>query len=185
MPSHERSSPAAVFKVLGGPQAPLGMAPVGLFFAGQFGLFTYLRPLLVTVTRVSVSARSLIPRGVARARLAGTYLIGLLLRTSLYGLLISMPLGMAVVAMGLLAFGSSAAAVTMLLVFWGLIGTAAPVAWWTWMSKVLPDDAEAGGGLMVAVVQLAITIGASLGGFLFDGLRHQATFTASAMLLCS
>jgi predicted MFS family arabinose efflux permease len=73
----------------------------------------------------------------------------------------------------------------MLLMLWGLIGTAAPVAWWTWMSKVLPDDAEAGGGLMVAVIQLAITMGAALGGILFDGLGHQATFTASAMLLCS
>jgi predicted MFS family arabinose efflux permease len=122
---------------------------------------------------------------VGLAGLAGTYLIGLLLRTSLYGLLISMPLGMAAVAVGLIAFGGSAAAVTMLLVFWGLIGTAAPVAWWTWMSKVLPDDAEAGGGLMVAVVQLAIAVGASLGGFVFDGLGHQATFAASALLLSS
>jgi hypothetical protein len=27
-----------------------------------------------------------------------------------------------------------------------LIGTAAPVAWWTWLSRTLPHDAEAGGG---------------------------------------
>jgi predicted MFS family arabinose efflux permease len=161
------------------------MAAVGLFFAGQFALFTYLRPFLETVTGVSVSALSLILLVVGLAGLAGTYLIGLLLRTSLYGLLISMPLVMAAVAIGLLALGGSAAAVTMLLVFWGLIGTAAPVAWWTWMSKVLPNDAEAGGGLMVAVIQLAITVGAALGGSLFDGVGYQATFAASAMLLCS
>lgn len=185
MPSHERSSPVAAFKVLRRTQVPLGMAAVGLFFAGQFALFTYLRPFLETVTGVSVSALSLILLVVGLAGLAGTYLIGLLLRHSLFSLLISMPLGMAAVAMGLLAFGGSAVAVTMLLTFWGLIGTAAPVAWWTWMSKVLPDDAEAGGGLMVAVIQLAITVGAALGGFLFDGLGYQATFTASAMLLSS
>jgi len=64
-----------------------------------------------------------------------------------------------------------------------LIGTAAPVGWWTWMAKVLPDDAEAGGGLMVAVIQLAITLGASLGGLLFDSLGYRASFGASAAIL--
>jgi predicted MFS family arabinose efflux permease len=64
-----------------------------------------------------------------------------------------------------------------------MIGTAAPVAWWTWVSKALPNEAEAGGGLMVAVIQLAITLGASLGGMLFDGWGYQATFLASAALL--
>jgi predicted MFS family arabinose efflux permease len=51
------------------------------------------------------------------------------------------------------------------------------------MSKVLPDDAEAGGGLMVAVIQLAITAGAAAGGFLFDGSGYRATFAASALIL--
>ena len=40
---------------------------------------------------------------------------------------------------------------------WGLIGTAVPVAWWTWLSRTLPDDTEGGGGLMVAVIQLYVT----------------------------
>jgi predicted MFS family arabinose efflux permease len=51
------------------------------------------------------------------------------------------------------------------------------------MSRVLPDDAEAGGGLMVAVIQLAIAAGASTGGFLFDRSGYQATFGASAAIL--
>ena len=92
-------------------------------------------------------------------------------------------LAMAVIAVALTVFGWSLIAVTVLLAFWGLIGTAAPVGWWTWMSKVLPDDTEAGGGLMVAVIQLAITLGASLGGLLFDGIGYRATFGASAMTL--
>jgi predicted MFS family arabinose efflux permease len=71
----------------------------------------------------------------------------------------------------------------MLLATWGLIATAAPVGWWTWMSKVLPDQAEVGGGLMVAVIQLAITVGASVGGLLFDGSGYGATFGASAIIL--
>jgi predicted MFS family arabinose efflux permease len=150
---------------------------------GQFALFTYLRPFLETVTGVSVSTLSLMLLMMGLAGLTGTYLIGLLLRNALYSLLIAIPLAMAAVAVGLLLLGWSVVAVTVLLALWGLIGTAAPVGWWTWMSKVLPDDAEAGGGLMVAVIQLAITLGASIGGLLFDGLGYRASFGASAAIL--
>jgi len=59
----------------------------------------------------------------------------------------------------------------------------APVGWGTWLSKILPHDAEAGGGLMVAVIQLAITLGASLGGFHFDRSGFRSTFALSAALL--
>jgi predicted MFS family arabinose efflux permease len=183
MPSRERPGFGAAFKVLARKEVPLGMLAVGLFFAGQFALFTYLRPFLETVTHVSVSALSLMLLLLGLAGLAGTYVIGRLLKRTLYGLLVAMPVAMAVIALALISFGSQPLVVATLLAAWGLIGTAAPVGWWTWMSKVLPDDAEAGGGLMVAVIQLAITAGAAAGGFLFDGSGYRATFAASALIL--
>jgi predicted MFS family arabinose efflux permease len=66
---------------------------------------------------------------------------------------------------------------------WGLISTCAPVGWFTWLTRTLPRDAEAGGGLMVAVIQLAITLGATAGGWLYDGVGYSATFIASGVLL--
>jgi predicted MFS family arabinose efflux permease len=183
MPDRTRSSLAAPFRVLGRPGVALGIAAVTLFFMGQFTLFTYLRPFLETVTRVDVSTLSLILLVVGASGLLGTYLIGRVLRARLYLVLIVTPLAMAAVALGLVGFGASALAATALLAFWGLLGTAAPVAWWTWLSKALPDDAEAGGGLMVAVIQLAITLGAAGGGLLFGGGGHRATFAASAVIL--
>ena len=185
MPSRERANGAAAFRVLLRPQVPLGMIAVALLFMGQFALFTYLRPFLETVTGVDVSTLSLMLLGLGVAGLAGTYAIGLALERSLHALLIAMPLAMAAVAAGLMVLGSSPVSVGALLGLWSFIGTAAPVAWWTWVSRVLPEDAEAGGGLMVAVIQLAITLGASLGGLLFDGHGYQATFTISAALLVS
>ena len=65
----------------------------------------------------------------------------------------------------------------------GLVGTAAPVAWWIWVSRVLPNDAEAGGGLMVAVIQLAIALGATAGGLAWDASGHRSTFTVAALAL--
>ena len=58
-----------------------------------------------------------------------------------------------------------------LLVICGLVATAAPVGWWTWLARTLPNDAEAGGGMIVAIVQLAIMLGALVGGVLFDLAR--------------
>ncbi|MFP3541093.1 MFS transporter, partial [Pseudomonas sp. SIMBA_044] len=70
-----------------------------------------------------------------------------------------------------------------LLGLWGLVATPAPVGWWTWMARTLPDDAEAGGGLLVAIIQLAISSGAIVGGLAFDLSGYKATFELSAAVL--
>jgi predicted MFS family arabinose efflux permease len=172
-----------VFRVLRRQNVPLGMAAVSLFFMGQFALQTYLRPFLETVTGVNTSVLSLILLVIGGTGVLGTYLIGLALKTRLYSLLIVLPLLMAALGIGLTLLGHSSFATASLLAVWGLISTAAPVGWWTWLSKALPDDAEAGGGLMVAVIQLAIALGASSGGLLFDYEGYQATFAFSAFIL--
>ena len=92
---------------------------------------------------------------------------------------------MAVLALALIAFGTSAIVTGIALVAWGFFGTAAPVGWGTWLSRYLPDDAEAGGGLQVATIQLAITLGAAIGGALFDTAGWWSAFVFAAVLLCA
>ncbi|UKJ74387.1 MFS transporter [Azospirillum brasilense] len=184
MPARGRSGAAAAFRVLRRRNVPLGIMAVSLLFIGQFALFTYLRPFLETVTGVSVTALSLILLALGLSGLLGTYLIGFVVKTRLYGLLVAMPLALAAIALALIAVGSSIVATGVLLALWGFIATAAPVGWWTWLSRTLPDDAEAGGGLMVAAIQLAITLGASAGGLMFDSSGYQATFAVSTTVLC-
>jgi predicted MFS family arabinose efflux permease len=70
-----------------------------------------------------------------------------------------------------------------LLSLWGLLATAAPTGWWTWIARALPEDAEAGGGLMVAVIQLSIALGSTAGGMVFDTLGWRSTFGLSGFLL--
>lgn len=161
----------------------LGMLAVSVFFMGQFMLFTYLRPFLETVTQVSVSRLSLILLVLGLAGLAGTFVIERFLQKNLFLTLGIIPLVMAGIALALVMFGSSTAITTLLLGLWGLVATAAPVGWWTWLSKTLPDDAETGGGLMVAIIQLAIASGAIVGGLVFDLSGYQATFVLSAAVL--
>jgi predicted MFS family arabinose efflux permease len=185
MPSERGTGGGSVFRVLHRQRVPLGMLAITFLFLGQFMLFTYLRPFLETATHASVSMISLLLLINGCAGVLGTVLIGMLLRTRLYSLLIAMPFLMAAIAVALAVLGGSPVAVGFLLVGWGLIGTAATVGWGTWLSRVLPDDAEAGGGLMVAVIQLAITFGATVGGLIYDSSGHQSTFLVSAAVLCA
>jgi len=173
-----------VLRLMKQPPVIMGMLAVSVFFMGQFMLFTYLRPFLESVTQVSVSLLSLMLLVLGMAGLAGTFLIERFLKRSLYPMLIAIPLLMALIALALVAFGSSTGMTTLLLGLWGLVATAAPVGWWTWLANTLPKDAEAGGGLMVAIIQLAIASGATVGGVVFDFSGYRATFELSAALLC-
>jgi predicted MFS family arabinose efflux permease len=183
MKSQSDSGTGNVFRLMKSLPVALGMVAVSIFFMGQFMLFTYLRPFLETVTHVSVSMLSLMLLVLGLAGLAGTFLIEALLKNGLHRTLVVIPILMAVIALALVAFGSSVATTTVLLGLWGLIATAAPVGWWTWLARTLPDAAEAGGGLMVAIIQLAIASGATVGGLVFDLSGYQATFELSATLL--
>jgi predicted MFS family arabinose efflux permease len=183
LPPAQGKRGANVFALLARPAVALGMAGCSVFFMGQFALFTYLRPFLETVTHASPATLSLLLLLAGAAGFVGTTLIGAHLKTGLYRTLAIIPLAMAGIAMALLMFGASTAATALLLGLWGLLGTSAPVGWWTWLARTLPDDAEAGGGLLVAIVQLAIASGAGLGGMLFDAHGHAATFGASAAIL--
>ncbi len=171
------------FRLLGTRSVAFGITACGAFFMGQFALFTYLRPFLETVTQVDATTLSLLLLVIGVAGLGGTLFIGALLKKGLYRTLMAIPLLMAVIALALIPAGSAVAPVAILLGLWGLMATAAPVGWWSWVAQAMPNDAEAGGGLMVAVVQLAIASGSMLGGWLFDYSGYQSTFTASAAIL--
>ncbi|WP_435406351.1 MFS transporter [Pseudomonas siliginis] len=178
-----KASAANGFALFKSRRVAFGMLGAGLFFMGQFVLFTYLRPFLETVTRVDVSVLSMILLVIGVAGFIGTVVIGSVLKKGLYRVVIAIPLLMAMIAVALIGMGSSVVATFVLLGVWGLIATAAPVGWWSWLARTLPDDAEAGGGLMVAVVQLSIASGSTVGGLLFDGSGYRLTFFASAALL--
>ncbi|WP_421671118.1 MFS transporter [Rahnella sp. EDr1-12] len=179
----EEKKAGNVLRLLRKPQVATGMAACGLFFMGQFALFTYLRPFLETVTRVDVSTLSLILLTIGMAGFMGTLIIGVFLRKGFYLTLMAIPLMMTAIAVMLMLTGHRLWIVGPLLGLWGLVATAAPVGWWSWVARTFPDNAEAGGGLMVAVVQLSIALGSTAGGLAFDSAGWQTTFAISGVLL--
>lgn len=183
MPGGNRSGVTATFRLLGRKAVFVGMAAILFLFMGQFTLFTYLRPFLEEVTHASLPTLSGMLLVVGVTGLIGTIFIGPFLARNLYATLLVIPMLMAAIAICLTQFGVSTAATALLLGAWGLVATPAPVAWGTWLSQTLPEDAEVGGGLMVAVIQLAITLGATTGGVLVDQFGFASTFLVGAIIL--
>ena len=182
-PDNNRRPGRSAFHLLSRPVVAVGLLACGLFFMGQFSLFTYVRPFLETVTRVDISALSLILLTIGIAGFIGTLVISHFLKRGLYSTLAAISSLMAVVAVTLILTGQHLWFVVPLLGFWGLMATAAPTGWWAWVARTLPDDAEAGGGLMVAAIQLSIALGSTLGGLAFDHTGWQSTFALSSGLL--
>jgi len=172
-----------VFALLRHRPFAIGMIAVSLFFFGQFTLFTYLRPFLDLVTDNDAPLISAMLLALGIAGFVGTIVIGWLLKSQLYSLLITIPAMMAIIAVTLAEIDGTPLKVGLLLTLWGLLATAAPVGWWTWLSKTMPHEAEAGGGLMVAIIQLAIMLGAIVGGVLFDGWGYRGPFSLATGLL--
>lgn len=183
MPANEQASVGKMFGLLGNRMFAVGMAATTLAFMGQFALSTYLRPFLEGVTGLDVNTLSMLLLGLGLAGLVGTSLVGFILRTHLGAVLIGLPTVLAIIALSLIALGPFAIATASLLVVWGLFSTPVPVAWNTWMTKTIPNDLEAGGGLQVALIQFAITFGAFAGGLLFDSAGWWSPFALGAFLL--
>lgn len=181
--SHQTEKQASILGLLRNPVVMMGMLAISLFFMGQFSLYTYVRPFLETITRVDIFTLSLILLGIGVMGFIGTAVINMFLKHRFYATLIIIPIMMAVIALSLVFFGTWTIVVAVLLCIWGFLATAAPVGWWGWLARTLPNDAEAGGGLMVAVIQLAIALGSTLGGILFDHSGYQMTFVVSALIL--
>ncbi|GLQ53834.1 MFS transporter [Devosia nitrariae] len=183
MPPERQVSVGAMIGLFRRPVVALGMAATTLAFMGQFALTTYLRPFLEGVTGLDVNVLSLALLGLGLGGLAGTAVIGFVARTHLNSVLIGLPVVLAVLAVSLVLFGHVGPGVAALLILWGLFTAPTPVAWGTWMTRVIPGELEAGGGLQVALIQGAITAGAFTGGLLFDTAGWSSTFLFAAGLL--
>jgi predicted MFS family arabinose efflux permease len=152
-------------------------------FGGAFAAFTYFRPFLESYTRVTLPQLSLLLLGLGVAGFLGTYAASALVGRHLRPLLSGLPLALAAVTLGLLVTGHILWGVAIMMIAWGTLNSAIPVAWSTWLAKEVSDEPESGGGLMVAAIQLSIMLGAGFGGLLLDHISIAATLIGGTLLL--
>ena len=183
MPPQAANPVSKLFGLLKRRNVAIAMAGVMLTLGGTFTVFTYLRPFLESRTHVDVPGLSFLLLGLGLAGFLGTYAGSILVGKHLYRLLRWLPLALGAVTLVLLAVGHLYWPVAIVLVVWGTVNSAIPVAWSTWLSKGISDEPESGGGLLVGAIQLAIMFGATFGGLLLDHLSVAATLVGGTMLL--
>ena len=173
---------SAFLALLRRPAMALGLLTVILVVSGHFGGFTYVRPFLERVPRLDIGAISaaLLAFGVGGffGNLAGGAIAGRSagLAVGLAALLIALSTA------ALVAFGSSPAVAVVAVAAWGFAFGGFPVAISTWNTQAAADQAESAGALLLVAFQVAIAVGAVLGGGLVDtsGPASVIAYTMSA-----
>ena len=174
-----------MFGLLKRPGVMAGMCAIFMAFAGQFAFFTYIRPVYMTLAGFDVDGLTLVLLSFGIASFIGTSLSSMILKHSVKMALTVAPLLLAICATTLVLWGESQVIASAVAVIWGFAFALIPVGWSTWITRSLSDQAEKAGSIQVAVIQLANTCGAAVGGVALDhlGLLSPLVISGALMLL--
>ncbi len=181
-PSHQKQN---IFSLLQRPGVMAGMIAIFMSFAGQFAFFTYIRPVYMNLAGFDVDGLTLVLLSFGIASFVGTSLSSSVLKRSVKLALAGAPLVLAVSALVLTLWGREKVVAAGIAIVWGLSFALVPVGWSTWITRSLSDQAEKAGSIQVAVIQLANTCGAAIGGVALDhlGLLSPLALSGTLMLL--
>ncbi|MFP2421907.1 purine ribonucleoside efflux pump NepI [Pseudescherichia vulneris] len=181
----ETGPKANMFGLLKRPGVLAGMTAIFMAFAGQFAFFTYIRPVFMNLAGFDVDGLTLVLLSFGIASFVGTSLSAVILKRSVKVALACAPLILAISALVLILWGSEKFVAATVAVIWGFAFALVPVGWSTWITRSLSDQAEKAGSIQVAVIQLANTCGAAVGGVALDhfGLLSPLMLSGTLMLL--
>lgn len=156
----------------------LAMALMG---AGHFAGFTYIRPAATSIGGLAPDQLALLLLVYGVGVVSGNLIAGPLADRVLRFAVFVFPLvfGVAMVLFALL--GGNTAVVFVAAVLWGAGFGALPVVISTWLARADPERLESVGGLQTAVFQVAIALGAFIGGLLVDGAGVQTALVAGGV----
>jgi predicted MFS family arabinose efflux permease len=93
--------------------------------------------------------------------------------------------GPGVIAGSTVLFKHNAIVVSCLIALWGLFFGLVQIGWNIWFTRVVPDEAESGGGILVAVIKSSIMAGAGTGGYCFDSFGAEANYLLGSLIAIS
>ncbi len=183
MPAQAANPVSKLLGLLKRRNVALAIIAVMLTFAGAFTAFTYLRPFLEMRTHVTLAELSLLLLGLGSAGFVGTSAASALAKRHLYLMLGLLPILLAGATAWMLVTEHILWSVGLAMIAWGIINSAIPVCWSTWLSQGVQDEPESGGGLLVGAIQLSIMSGGAIGGYLLDSTSITGTFLAACIFL--
>ena len=182
LPASTSNSLADVFKLTRRRGIQLGMLAILLLMTGHFAGSIYVRPFLEQVTRLDTQSIALALLGFGIASVLGNVAGGKMADASVRMALTVTAALMAFAALILVIGGAYAAIAFTLVALWGFAFGMGPVVLPTNLSRSAPDALEATGSLMVVSFQVAISIGAVVGGYVVDNYGAAGPLTLTALL---
>ncbi|MEU1666841.1 MFS transporter [Streptomyces sparsogenes] len=141
-----------------------------LLVTGHFGAYTYVRPVLEDVAGVGAGLISTLLLAYGVAGIAGNFLAGATAHRDPRRTLVVIFVLLAAAELLVPVLGGTTPGATVLLVVWGLAYGGVSVTSQTWVLQAVPEAREAASALLVGVFNVAISLGALLGGRAADGI---------------
>ncbi|MCQ0025184.1 MFS transporter [Streptomyces somaliensis DSM 40738] len=152
-----------------------------LVMSGHFLAFTYVTPYLEEVTGVRSSLIGVLLLVFGAAGLVGNFAAGAVAARALRNSLIGSSGLLAAVLAAMWAGGASTPLAVTMLVCWGVLYAALPVALQTWVLQAVPEESEAASSWYVAAFNGAIGVGSLIGGLLTNAWGPRSTMLAAAV----
>ncbi|MER6300022.1 MFS transporter [Kitasatospora sp. NPDC001539] len=163
------------------PVVRAGVLATFLLVGGHFAAFTFVSPILQTTSGVDEAMIGPLLLGFGVAGILGNFLAGAAAERNIRATIITIGAVLTVV-LGLFPLaGRTPVSGALLLLAWGLAFGGVPVAVQTWILKAAPESTEAATALNTSVYNLAIALGALLGGIVAAHISVNAALTTGAL----
>lgn len=147
----------------------VGLLLTLLLVAGHFMAFTFVRPLLLSVSGFDAQWIGALLFAYGIAGIAGNFLAGIVAARQTTLTLMTIALGLLLTPVLFLTVGSSHIGGSAVLLVWGLAYGGVSVGLMTWMMKAAPRAVEVATALYVGVFNIGIALGSWIGGKNVDG----------------
>lgn len=160
----------------------LGLTVTFLFVAGHFMAYTFVRPLLQSVSGVEAEWIGILLFAYGAAGIAGNFLVGAVASRQIGLTMIAIAVALTASILGLATLGGTPAGGASVLIAWGVAYGGVSVALQTWMMKAAPSAIEIATSLFVSIFNVGIALGSFLGGRVVDRYDLHANLLLAAAL---
>ncbi|GAA3117378.1 MFS transporter [Streptosporangium carneum] len=147
-----------------------GLAVTALVVTGHFAAYAYLRPVMEQVSGVGAGLVSTLLLVYGVAGIAGNFAAGAGAPRALRRTILAVTGLLTLSVLLIPVAGEAPATVTVLLAVWGAAYGGVSISMQTWLARAASRVPEAGSALFVAMFNIAISLGALLGGRVADAV---------------
>jgi predicted MFS family arabinose efflux permease len=186
MPQMQANEPVRIRTLVQQLQTPAvrtGVIATFLLVSGQWGAFTFVAPILQTISGVHAQSLGPLLLAYGLAAIFGNFAAAWAAARSVRGTIVALSAFLTAILVLFPFIGRNPVTGSALLILWGFAFGALPVSVQMWIIKAAPHATEAATGLNTSVFNFAIAFGALLGSFVVDSIALAGVMWIAAGLV--